>query len=338
MNKRELVEWVFRNEPAERVPVGFWLHYAKDELEDVFMNPALREINVQGHERFFREFQPDFLKIMTDGYFVYPNEPFVRAERAGDLRAAAPLGPNHPWIREQIRFARELTGAYGSEVLTFYNIFSPVTYFKFVRRGTVENPYGLLMDFIREDKGAVIHGLAAAAQDIAALAQGVIAEGGADGLYYSVQDLGDPRMPEELRREVLVPPDFAVLEAANALSDLNILHICSYAGHPNQVAHFADYPAQIINWAAVQEKLPLGEGKRIFGGKPVIGGFGNTTADLLYRGTREEIEGETDRLLAEAGRRGVVLGADCTIPRDISLDHLRWVRDRAAGSPGPHRR
>jgi uroporphyrinogen decarboxylase len=330
MNKRTLVEKVFHNEPAERVPVGFWLHYAPDELEDVFKNPALRELNLRGHEKFFREFQPDFLKIMTDGYFMYPSEPFARAARAGELWEAAPLGPEHPWIREQIRFAREITGAYGAEVLTFYNVFSPVTYFKFVRRGRAENPYALLMDFIREDKGAVIHALAAAAEDIAALARGVIAEGGADGIYYSVQDLGDPRITEELRGEVLVPPDFAALEAANACSALNILHVCGYAGHSNRVARFAAYPAQVINWAAAQEKIPLGEGKRIFGGKPVIGGVGNTAGDILYRGTRGEIEAETDRILAEAERRGVALGADCTIPRDISLDHLRWARDRAA--------
>jgi hypothetical protein len=27
---------------------------------------------------------------------------------------------------------------------------------------------------------------------------------------------------------------------------------------------------------------------------------------------------------------GVALGADCTVPRDIDLQHLAWVRDRAA--------
>jgi uroporphyrinogen decarboxylase len=72
----------------------------------------------------------------------------------------------------------------------------------------------------------------------------------------------------------------------------------------------------------------------LFGGKPVIGGFGNTVNDILYRGAKEEIEAETRRLLNDyaksgAGTKGVVLGADCTIPRDTDYDHLRWVRAAA---------
>ena len=61
----------------------------------------------------------------------------------------------------------------------------------------------------------------------------------------------------------------------------------------------------------------------------VIGGFGNTVNDLLYKGTKEEIQAEAKKLIAEAGRTGVILGADCTVPRDISLDRLEWVREAA---------
>lgn len=31
----------------------------------------------------------------------------------------------------------------------------------------------------------------------------------------------------------------------------------------------------------------------------------------------------------KAGRRGVLLGADCTIPRDTDIRHLEWIRDEA---------
>jgi uroporphyrinogen decarboxylase len=78
------------------------------------------------------------------------------------------------------------------------------------------------------------------------------------------------------------------------------------------------------------EGISLGTGKKLFGGKPLIGGFDNTVNGLLYRGGKEAIEAETDRLLKEAGRRGIALGADCTVPRDIDLQRLAWVRERAA--------
>jgi uroporphyrinogen decarboxylase len=333
MSKRELLLKIFHNEPAEHVPVGFWFHYAKNELEDVFVNPRLRDINLEGHKKFFTEFQPDLLKIMTDGYFCYPNEIFNTAEDASALREVHSIGADHPWIREQVKFAKSITSAYGSEVLTFYNIFAPATLFKFARSGKVNNPDALLADFIIKDRAAVLHALQTVAGDIALLARAVISEGGADGIYFSAQDVTDPRIDERLYREVIMPGDLAVLESANKAGQLNILHICSYAGHHNDITHYKDYPAQIINWAAFLEKVPLGAGKKIFGGKPVIGGFDNTVNGVLYKGSEEEIEAETARLLEESGRQGVVLGADCTIPRDISLEHIKWVREKATGNP-----
>lgn len=52
-------------------------------------------------------------------------------------------------------------------------------------------------------------------------------------------------------------------------------------------------------------------------------------SELLYKGSKEEIQAETKRILAEAGRQGVLLGADCTVPRDIDWKHFEWVREAA---------
>ncbi|GHV87229.1 uroporphyrinogen decarboxylase [Spirochaetia bacterium] len=333
--RRELVLRVFHNEPAERVPVGFWFHFLKDELEDAFdkngvVDPQILNTNLAGHEKFYRAFQPDFLKIMTDGFFIYPNETFTRAKRAADLREVKPIGADHPWIRRQIEFAKTMTAKYGAEVLCFYNIFAPATYFKFCRHDFPGSPDRALADFIEEDREAVIHALGVVAEDIAALARGVIAEGGADGIYFSVQDLADQWANAALHRDCIAPSDIAVLEGANAAAQLNILHICGYEGHRNDLSHYTSYPAQIINWAVAVDGVSLGVGKKLFGGKPVIGGFDNMVKGVLYRGGRDAIEAETDRLLKEAGTVGVALGADCTVPRDIDLGHLAWVRDRAA--------
>ncbi|AEF81782.1 uroporphyrinogen decarboxylase family protein [Leadbettera azotonutricia] len=332
MNKRDLVWRAFHNESVERIPVGFWFHFAKDELEDVFKNPGLREINIQGHKKFYEAFDPDFLKIMTDGYFCYPNEIFASAKDVSELKKIKPIGSDHPWIREQVKLAQAVTGAYGKNVLTFYNIFAPATIFKFARQG--KNADSMLADFMLRDKAVVTRALNVVAEDTAALAKAVVSEGGADGIYYSTQDVSDSRISTELQKECIAPSDFAVLDSANSAKGLNILHICSYAGHHNKISHYTDYPVQIINWAAHLEKVSLGSGKKLFGGKPVIGGFDNTPAGVLYKGSKAEIEAETDRLINEAKNQGAVkglaLGADCTLPRDINVERLKWVRDRAA--------
>ena len=82
-------------------------------------------------------------------------------------------------------------------------------------------------------------------------------------------------------------------------------------------------------FSAVVEGVPLEEGRRIFPQHALLGGFGNLPTDILYRGTRAEVEAETRRILAAAGRTGVILGADCTVPRDIDWKRFDWVRGAA---------
>jgi uroporphyrinogen decarboxylase len=327
----------FHNGETEKVPAGFWFHFAQDEVLDGFEYPEMFKRNLEGHRKYYREFQPDFVKIMSDGFFIYPNKEFREAKTAADLWKVSPLGPGHPWIEKQIEFVKTLTDFFNGEVLSFYNIFSPATYFKFARRGLAKAPDALLGDLVQEDKAALIHALGAVAEDLAVLARAVIIDGGASGIYFSAQDQNDSRIDAGIHEEVFAPADAGVLRAANTGAILagnggpsNILHICGYAGHRNDLRRYQAYPVQVFNWAAVVEGVSLKEGKRIFGGRPVIGGFANTAEGILYRGTEAEIKAETRRILDEAGRIGVVLGADCTVPRDIDLRHLRWVREAAA--------
>jgi uroporphyrinogen decarboxylase len=273
---------------------------------------------------------------MSDGFFIYPNREFREAETAADLRRVSSIGPGHPWIEKQVEFVKKLTGVFGKEVLSFYNIFSPATSFKFGCRSSKKAPEALLGDFIREDRDALIRALNIVAEDLAVLARRVITEGGADGIYFSAQDQcqgqNDGRLNAEIHRQIFAPADRRVLEAASSAASFNILHICGYAGRRNDLSHYTEYPAQVINWASAIEGVSLGEGKKLFGGRPVIGGFANTTEGVLYRGTEAEIKEETRRIINEAGRTGVVLGADCTVPRDIDLRHLQWVREAASES------
>ena len=50
---------------------------------------------------------------------------------------------------------------------------------------------------------------------------------------------------------------------------------------------------------------------------------------VLYSGSKTEVQAETRRLVEKAGRKGVILGADCTVPRDIDWQRLDWVREAA---------
>lgn len=325
--KKELVQAALNNEQVERVPVGFWFHYlAQPEQADALANAAIAAANIAGHRAFYEKFQPDFVKLMSDGYFLYPNETLQKIKSAADFKNIRPLGLHHPWIEKQVELVKQLQKNFGDEVLTFYNVFAPARYLEWSLPIYNKNSFG---DFIAEDKEALKAGLAVLAEDLAALAERIIKEAGATGIYLSVQNIADSRITREVYREVFEPGEQQVLAAANAEGDNNILHICGYEGHHNDLNWYAAYPAKAYNWAVTVEDIALAAGKKIFGSKAVIGGFGNTQEDLLYTGTEAEITAATAKILQNAGSTGVILGADCTVPSDIDLKHLEWVRQAA---------
>ena len=264
---------------------------------------------------------------MTDGYFLYPHPALAAVRSAADFGRLQPLGAGHVWIRKQVELVKRLQSTFGAEVLSFYNVFAPARVLEWSLPAYTKT---LLGDWIAADREAVKRGLAVLAEDIAALSRAVIAEGGAAGIYFSVQNIDDARVTKGVYAEVFAPGELAIQAAANAVSSYNILHICGYEGHHNDLSWYTGYPAKAINWAVQVEKLPLERGKELFGGRAVIGGFGNTKADLLYTGNEAVIKAAARSLLAKAGRTGVILGADCTVPGDIDLRHLEWVREAAA--------
>ena len=326
-NKKQLVLDALNNKPTERVPVGFWFHYTKNEMLPVSENPEMRKQNLDGHKKFVQEFKPDFVKLMSDGYFFEPKTAkfLHNIKSAKELYELKPVSKNDSWISEQVSLVKELTSSFGNEVLTFYNIFAPATAFKW----SVEGADKKLAQLIKEDKYAVLYALSVIAKNTQAVAEAVISEGKADGIYLSVQTIQDAFGGPDLYAEVISPSELSVLNAAIGAGGKNILHVCGYEGARNNLSLFKNYPANAVNFASVVEGVSLAEAKKIFGGKTIIGGFANTTDGILFSGTKEEIQAETKRILKDSGRTGIILGADCTIPRSTDLQHLEWIREAA---------
>ena len=329
-SKRELVLKAFRGEPVDRVPVGFWHHFTnEDEWLVGFGNQAIIEKNLAGHQAFLAEVEPDFIKLMSDGYFAYPNERLKKVQSIKDLADIEPLGADHPWISEQVELVQKIRAGFTEDLVAIYNIFAPVTYFKWLI-GKVAGGDDIIADFLVEDAVLTKRVLDVIAQDIAALTERIIKEAGADGIYLSVQSIQDARVSAEDYKAFIAPSELAVLEAANAAGGVNILHICGYEGARNDVHLFTDYPAQVINWAVGPEGISLAKGRKLFGGRTVLGGFENGKTGLLYTGSQEAIQNETKRLIAEAGKDALIIGADCTIPSDIDPERIEWVRQAAS--------
>lgn len=313
MTKRERVLRAMDNQETDKVPVSFWFHFPLDM--------DLEKECVGAHLSYYKQCDIDFIKIMCDGFFDYPNEIIPTIQKPEDWFRMKPLGENHPFIRGQVERVKQIVEAVGKECCTFYNVFCPMSYFRF---GTSDE---LLMRHLRENPEAVMYAMDVIAEDAALLSRLVIEEGGCDGIYYCVQNAEESRFTAEEYRKYVRPGDLKVLEYANRYSQYNILHCCGWAGEKNRIEVWQDYPAKTVNWAVHVEKMTLPEGKKFFGGKCVLGGFDHTEKGVLWRGTKAEIEAETEKWLRENRENGMIIGADCSLGRGMNLEHIKWVTD-----------
>lgn len=323
MTNKEKIFAAFENQEIDRVPVGFWFHFLPlDKRDSGVKEPNLLNDNVAGHKKFIDTFHPDFVKIMSDGFFHYPIGAGETYETAIDLNKISAITEDNPWVTGQVELVRQVT-ALQADTPYFYNIISPISSLEWIIGEDA------LYRLIKQSPQQIKAALERITDGQLVLAKAVIDKGGADGIYFSVSNPNNAEVSDEVYQQVIAPGEVRFLEEINRISRYHILHICGYQGKRNNLNIYTDYPAKVINWAVNVEGVSLAEGKKLFGHRAVIGGFVNVSGSLIHAGNKAEIQSFTRNLIAGAGKTGVILGADCTIPDDIDLEHLEWVRQAA---------
>ncbi|ERT60167.1 uroporphyrinogen decarboxylase [Peptoniphilus koenoeneniae] len=326
-NKRQLVLDVINGKKTERVPLGFWHHFilGKDQfmgLED----PSLLEKAYKGHVDYYKKTNPDIMKIMNEGFFGYPPIMDNDLKTAEDLKKIKSIGENHPWIQEQVKYIKKLAAEFSDEVLTFYNVFSPLQTIR-IRLDFLDQEYDrfvyLAENFPEEFKNAGLE----ISKDIQILVKKLLTETSLDGIYYCVQNIQSKMYDKNKYEEIVKVSELPVLEVANKYSDLNILHMCGYARYTNDLSFYKNYEARIYNWATFTEKISIGEGKKLFPEKCILGGFDNNPGTLIDKGSKEELEAYTKSLIEKYKDTSFIIGADCSIPNDIDDNQVRIISD-----------
>lgn len=333
MDRKILVKKTFHNEPTDKLLVGFWHHFLPDELVDGLHNPEYVVQNLEGARKFKEEFDPDFVKVMTDGLFFMPFN-YEDMHSAADFRNFKATEEMDLYFEKSIAFAKDTRAIYGNDVYMFYNVFSPT--FQINHRmnqvhpemfaDTEEAPIAVLL---KEDPEALKNAFDVVVKYTEKLIDVIVGDGIADGIYLSVSCF-NRGIASDTYRKYVTPGEHRIIAKANALQEDNILHICGWRGMRNDLSIFEDYDFSVINWAVHAEHVSVAEGKKFFHNKCVIGGYGNNNTDLICVGTKEEIQSVVENTVKEAGTTGVIIGADCTIHTDTPYEHLHWVYEKAA--------
>lgn len=321
MTKKERLDAVLAGRKPDRIPFSFYYHFQGI--------PEKEKDYVKAHLDFYRESNVDFLKIMCDE-LLYPF--YETIECASDWAKVTPLPKDDPFFLESIRRCSEITAAVGDECYTYYTFFAP---FSLIRNAATITEQALagrtvdetIMAHLKEDEAAVLHALEVIAHDLVYLADKIIHESGCKGIYQSVQGAEKGRMSAEEYAHWVEPSDRIVIEGINQFSSANILHMCSWAGYPNHMEYWKNYPAGVKNWGISIEELSLSGGLTYFPGCVLMGGFDNRRGKTLHSGTKEEVKQNVRALLNEMGNVPFILGADCTVPSDIDADRFQWVRE-----------
>ena len=318
MDKRTRVLNALNKKPIDHVPCGFWFHFSGDE--------AKGDGCIKAHLKYYRETDLDFLKVMSDGFFSYPIDEEIK--KASDWYKIKPHGKDHPYIRGQVERVKAIVDEIGDERCVFYNVFAPFSSIRFAYDDD------FVMECLREDPNAVMYALDVIAEDAATLSELLIKEAGADGIYFCVQGGELDRFTEEEYHKYISPSELYVLEHANRYSDNNIMHCCGWAGAKNNLSLWKDYPVKCVNWAVYVEDVSLEDGRNLFGDKATLGGFktlwgADFREGIIYEGTKEELQDYTREMILYHGKRGMLIGGDCTVDSKLSWERIRWIVEAA---------
>lgn len=330
MSKQIILD-VLDHKKVDRVPVGFWWHYTK--FEEWGAKPDDEEIyrrTYEGHRNYFREANIDLLKVMPDGAFVFPNLDGVNLMNADQLNAVKPLDPHDPFFENQVRLIKQLTDEIGDRAAVFPTIFAPNYYLGFTQFRTtgIETTEIELEKALEIHPEALKHAVDVITQDLINLSKRFLTEAGAAGIFLAVHNFYNMKKTDYLN--IFSPAEKLLAEEITAVKNYTILHVCGRFGKKNNFSFYADYPFKALNYDVKNENLSLAEAKEKFPDKVVIGGFSNLRDSIIYSGTKEELQAETERLVKEAGRDRLIIGADCgLISEKMNYERVAWIKEKA---------
>jgi uroporphyrinogen decarboxylase len=322
MTHWERVRATLAGRETDRVAVSMWRHFYESETSA----PSLAEAMLAFQTRF----DWDFLKVNprasyhVEGWGVKlryqgTNPPEVietPIREPSDWLRLEPLKPDQGVLKEHLDSLEIIADGLKGKVPFLMTVFTPLSI-----ASRLVHSEELFWQHLQHHTEEVRHALEVVTETFTNFAKACL-ERGACGLFYATTAWAtSERMSAEEYRRCARPYDLQLLLALPQ-AEFHILHVCR--SH-NLLETVADYPVRAFNWdVRGSGNASLAEGKRIVGGRAVIGGISHGRD--LVDATPQQLAAEITALRTAMGNHGWMLGPGCTFPPDtpeLNLDAIR---------------
>ncbi len=312
MNKKERVIAAIRQQAVDHVPCGFSLHFPHDK--------AFGEAGIQAHLDFFRESDTDIIKIMNEHLVPY----FGKISNAADYDALVRgFSIESDFMQAQIDFAKEILDKADGDSFslgTLHGITASGIHPLEKMGISYDEARRLLLSCLREDPARMKGALQRIADTMSDLARRYV-EIGIDGVYYAALGGEKRYFTDEEFAEWIEPMDKQIMSAVREAGGYVFLHICKDGLNMERYASYADF-CDVANWGVYTAPYALEDGRKLFGGKTVMGGLPDRHG-VLVDGTDQEIRDAVAAVISSFGKTGFILGADCTLATEQDMHRLQ---------------
>ena len=313
MTKKERVISAINGKDVDYVPSGFSLHFDKKIV--------FGDNEVKAHIDFFDKTDTDIVKIMNENLVPYMGE----INSADDYKMVKAVTLEDDFMKNQIELSKRILEKCDTNnsftMATLHGVTASAIHplERMSKKFTYDEVRIHLCKLLNENPKPVLDGMKRITEGMCKLATKYI-ELGIDSVYYAA--LGGERrfFTDEQFSEWIEPMDKQILSAIKDAGGYAFLHICKDGLDMNRYSGYSDY-FDVVNWGVYETQYSLEQGRELFPNKTIMGGLRNRSG-VLVDGTNDEVKEEVKNIITSYGKKGFILGADCTLATEQDLGKI----------------
>ncbi|ENY96985.1 hypothetical protein HMPREF1093_01996 [Hungatella hathewayi 12489931] len=320
MTKRERVIRAVRGEETDGIPSCFSMHFSPEY--------ANGESAVDAHIQFLKQTDTDILKIMNENLVTCDHELITRQ----DYESFQKISAEQPFMKRQLDLVKRILEEADGQCFTIGTLHSVGTsamYHPFKSLGYGYDQSRKIFDaWLNEAPEKVLESMKRITDGLCELAVKYI-EAGLDGVF--VASLGAERrfgLTREQFIEWVAPFDQMIMKTVKDAGGYCFLHVCNRDVNLDYYRDYDENLYDVVNWGTFEVPCSIREGREIFHQKTVMGGLANRQG-VLAAGSEEALINTVHSIVESYGRKGLILGADCTVATEQDLSRIKLAVETA---------